>query len=47
VGIWRPAPVIRQDTQWKNGDTTYIAFDPKVYLSKRNAGIKMNQKLKE
>jgi hypothetical protein len=44
--------IVRQDHLWRDGDTNLltnpkIAFDPKLFLSRRNAGTKMEQKLKE
>jgi len=46
MGLKRPPPGARQDYQWRDGDT-YKTFNPKLILSKRNAGTKLEQRLKE
>jgi hypothetical protein len=48
----RPPPGDRQNPKWRDGDkSTYKSVDPKLVLSKqtnkKNAGTKMEQRLKE
>jgi hypothetical protein len=46
LNLKRPPPVVRQDfmERWEH-QPTFKIFDPKLFLSKRNAGTKMMQRL--
>jgi hypothetical protein len=45
----RPPPTAKQDAQWRDKESrpTHRTFIPNFVLSKRNAGTKMEQRLKE
>jgi hypothetical protein len=42
-------PVVRKVSQWRDGfpQPTFKVFNPKLFLCKRNAGTKLEQRLKE
>jgi hypothetical protein len=52
MGKWNlkgPSPVERQGSQWRDGEYQLIfkTFNPELFLSERNAGMKMEERLNE